>query len=98
MKNLNKLLTRIQLHLQVEFSGEIKRIQMLGYEKDKASFLLLKPKMAYVASRNKNAGLNLFKEIFDRSFPYVTSEKSYLNFCKLIESILAYHKAYGGRD
>ena len=78
--------------------GEIKRIQMAGYEKDKASFLLLKPKMAYAASRNKNDGLNLFKDIFNRSFLDITSEKSYLNFCKFIESILAYHKAYGGKD
>ena len=27
----------------------------------------------------------------------ITKEK-YLNFCNLLEAVLAYHKAYGGKD
>ncbi|MEY8688144.1 type III-A CRISPR-associated protein Csm2 [Bacteroides sp. AN502(2024)] len=80
--------------------GEIKRIQMKTFEKDKASFFLLKPKVAYALGREQKdvKGLQLFKSIFDKSFDDVTNETQYLNFCNLIEAILAYHKAYGGKD
>ena len=79
--------------------GEIKRIQMATFEKEKAAFYLLKPKMAYSVGRDKsNQGLILFKKIFDDCFPLVTNENQYKNFCNLIEAILAYHKAYGGKD
>ena len=79
--------------------GEIKRIQMGTFEEEKVSFYLLKPKMAYALGRDdKNQGLKLFKKIFDKCFEDVTDQKSYRNFCFLIEAILAYHKAYGGKD
>ncbi len=79
--------------------GEIKRIQMGKFEKEKASFYLLKPKVAYALGRDeKNRGLKMFKLLFDRSFDFVTDEKSYQNFCNLIEAVLAYHKANGGKD
>lgn len=78
--------------------GELKRIQMKGYENEKTSFLLLLPKMAYAAQRNKNDGLNALKSVFEKVHTYVTDEKSYKNMMDLMESILAYHKAFGGRD
>lgn len=77
--------------------GEVKRIQMGEFEKEKSSFYLLKPKVAYALGRDeKNEGLKLFKKIFDKCFEHVKDQKSYLNFCNLMEAILAYHKAYGG--
>jgi CRISPR-associated protein Csm2 len=79
--------------------GEIKRIQMGEFEKEKSSFYLLKPKVAYALGRDeKNEGLKLFKKLFDECFGYVTNQKSYLNFCNLMEAVLAYHKANGGKD
>ena len=79
--------------------GEIKRIQMSEYEKAKSSFILLKPKVAYALGRDdKNDGLKLFKEIFDLSSADVANQQHFLNFCNLMEAILAYHKAYGGKD
>ena len=79
--------------------GEIKRIQMGEFEKEKSSFYLLKPKVAYALGRDsKNEGLKLFKSIFDKSSQDVSDQKSYQNFCGFIEAILAYHKAYGGKD
>jgi len=80
--------------------GEIKRIQMSTFEKEKSSFILLKPKVAYAFGReekNKNDGLHLFKLIFDRCSQDVNDQKSYLNFCNFMEAILAYHKASGGK-
>lgn len=78
--------------------GEIKRIQMAkDFETEKASFYLLKPKVAYALGRDKNnEGLKLFKLIFDRASKDVSDKKSYNNFCNLIEALLAYHKANGG--
>lgn len=79
--------------------GEIKRIQMGEFEKEKSSFFLLKPKVAYALGRDeKNEGLRLFKLIFDKASENVNSQKSYQNFSNFIEAILAYHKAYGGKD
>ena len=41
--------------------GEIKRIQMGSFETEKASFLLLRPKVAYAYGRDdRNKGLELF--------------------------------------
>ena len=78
--------------------GELKRIQMKGYENEKTSFLLLLPKMAYAAQRNKNDGLNALKSVFEKLHAQVSNEKNYNNMMDLMESILAYHKAFGGRD
>jgi CRISPR-associated protein Csm2 len=79
--------------------GEIKRIQMSEFEKEKSAFILLKPKVAYALGRDaNNEGLKLFKEIFDLSSTDVTDQKSYQNFCNFMEAILAYHKAFGGKD
>ena len=79
--------------------GEIKRIQMGEFEKEKSSFYLLKPKVAYALGRDdSNEGLRLFKLIFDKCSADVVDQKTYHNFCNFIEAILAYHKAYGGRD
>ena len=77
--------------------GEIKRIQMGTYEKEKSAFLLLKPKVAYAVGRDeRNEGLKLFKLIFDCSSKYVDDQNSFNNFCNFIEAIMAYHQAYRG--
>lgn len=79
--------------------GEIKRIQMGEFEKEKSAFILLKPKVAYALGRDENnEGLKLFKLIFDRSSQDVVDQKSFINFCNFMEAILAYHKANGGKD
>ncbi len=79
--------------------GEIKRIQMGEFEKEKSSFYLLKPKVAYAFGREpQNKGLKLFKLLFDKCYPDVQDQKTYQNFASLIEAVLAYHKSYGGKD
>ena len=79
--------------------SEIKRIQMEGFEKEKASFYLLRPKVAYALGREPyNKGLELFKIIFEKCAIDVVDEKTYKNFCNLLEAVLAYHKAHGGKD
>lgn len=79
--------------------GEIKRIQMGGFEKEKASFYLLRPKMAYAVGRDRNNyGLHLFRAVFDISSQLVRDADTFRNFCNLIEAVLAYHKAYCEKD
>jgi len=79
--------------------GEIKRIQVAGFEREKSSFYLLRPKVAYALGRDsKNLGLKLFKHLFDTASTSVRDFGTYKNFCNLIEAVLAYHKAYGGKD
>lgn len=79
--------------------GEIKRIQMGKYNEEKAAFILLRPKVAYAHGRdNDNKGLTLFKRIFDNAANHVRDQKSFNNFCNFFEAILAYHKAFGGKD
>ncbi len=76
--------------------SEIKRIQM-NFNDEKAAFYLLKPKVAYAYGRDKSIGK--FKEVFDECFKYIDDKKdNYENFCKIMEAIVAYHKANGGKD
>ena len=76
--------------------GELKRIQMGGFDREKSSFYLLKAKVAYAYARedkSKNEGIKLFKKLYDKISEDVDSTDKYNNFCNLIEAILAYHKA-----
>lgn len=77
--------------------GELKRIELKGFEKEKTSFLLLKPKMAYANSRQRSNGLRDFKEVFDKAYENINDEKSFLNFMQIMEATLAYHKSFGGK-
>lgn len=82
--------------------GEMKRIQVKGFDKATASFYLLKPKVAYAYGRSikgKKASeeMETFKKVFDAAFDCVTDARTYENFCNFIEAILAYHKFHGGK-
>ncbi|MCI6110596.1 MAG: type III-A CRISPR-associated protein Csm2 [Prevotella sp.] len=75
--------------------GEIKRIQMGEFAKEKASFYLLRPKVAYAVGRDKeNIGLQLFKLVFDKSAKCVKDKDTFLHFANFMEAVLAYHRAY----
>ena len=74
--------------------GEIKRIQMGQFEKGKASFYLLRPKVAYAVGRDKkNTGLQLFKLVFDVAAQYVKDDNTFKHFANFMEAVLAYHRA-----
>jgi CRISPR-associated protein Csm2 len=82
--------------------GEIKRIQAKGFDKEKASFLLLRPKLAYaearVTAKSRESRIIAFREIIEKAHQHVTEEKHYQNFVDFFEATLAYHKYYGGKD
>lgn len=82
--------------------GEVKRIQLKGFDKERRSFLLLRPKVAYAAKRAENKGATAFQQVIDQAIKTVAveepdSDRRFVNFCDLFEAILAYHKANGGR-
>lgn len=82
--------------------GELKRIQMKGFKNEKTAFLLLKPKMAYAVARDGKRGLQQLTNVFNKAYEVVdvagdSGEKHYQNLMDFMESILAYHKAYGGK-
>ena len=75
--------------------GEIKRIQMGEFAKEKSSFYLLRPKEKYTEGRDKeNIGLQLFKLVFDKSAKCVKDKDTFLHFANFMEAVLAYHRAY----
>ncbi len=85
--------------------GEIKRIQT-NFNRNKTSFYLLLPKVSYAFGRTAKQTRNgvvgdkylwAFLNIFEVAQGYVNDEKTYNNFCNLMEAILAYHKFYGGK-
>jgi len=86
--------------------GEIKRIEMKLSNKSEewsnlqSDFLLIKPKMAYSAKRDKTFPAECLYEIVAKSIDIIdkTNEEkkieSFNNFSKLFEAIIAYHRAY----
>jgi CRISPR-associated protein Csm2 len=81
--------------------GEVKRIQLKGFEDNKTSFLLLRPKLAYAAKRANTKGAEAFEKVMQQAHMAVDADqegsgKRFLNFCDFMEAVLAYHKAKGG--
>jgi len=92
VKVKRKILTTSQLR---KFFGEIKRLQLLGYDKAKTDILLLKPKLAYAVGRakDKNAKIHDFYEVITDALQYIKNQKTFENFINLFEAIVAFHKA-----
>lgn len=73
-----------------KFYGEVKRLQLNGY--NKVEFKLLKPKLAYAAGRNQK--ILKFYEVMSDAIDKVDNQTSFDNFVKMFEAIIAYHKFY----
>lgn len=83
---------------------KLKGIEAKGYLEKKIDFLMLKPFLAYAASRQKATGLQEIKDKVTVGIDEVASAnddeealKRFKNFCRFFEAILAYHKAAGGK-
>ncbi len=86
--------------------GEVKRIEM-ALQKDEwdkeieTSFILLRPKMAYAAKRDKTVPAECLYKIVKASVESVSKQSTdadkknqFVNFSKLFEAIVAYHRAF----
>lgn len=81
------------------FFGEMRRIQMKGFENNKGAFNMLKPKLAYAVARaGKSSKIKIFQEATNYLMDAVTDQPSYDNFMSFMEAVVAYHKANGGKD
>ncbi len=80
--------------------GEIIRIKLKGIKNEIGAFLLLKPKIAYNAARIKNSiakkSFETLLNILIKAIDNVDENepKTFDNFQKFFEAILAYHKYY----
>ena len=83
--------------------GEITRIKLKGIQNETPAFWLLKPKIAYNAARidrkNEKDAFNELVKVLNQAIDSVDVQnaKTFDNFQKFFEAILAYHKFYGGK-
>ncbi|MEA3278025.1 MAG: type III-A CRISPR-associated protein Csm2 [Pseudomonadota bacterium] len=76
--------------------GNMKKIEMQGWDaQTERSLLLLKPRLAYAASRQK--AVKELSETIGTAIDYVRDQGSFQRFCQFFEAIVAYHKAFGGK-
>jgi len=98
--NLNGLTTS-QIR---KFFGELKRIQAAP-EKYKEDIPMLKAKLAYAVGRDMKNGrsktkiIKLYEEL-EKGINAIRKDKTddLTRFIKLVESVVAYHKYFGGKD
>ncbi len=89
--------------------GTVRRIEMNWPEnpqddadrerarKAQRDLLLLKPKMAYQAKRERGRGVKMLTDVLSEAIDLVGDNRTYFqNFVDFFEAILAYHKANGG--
>lgn len=93
-RNDRDALTTSQLR---KFFGQLRRIEA-DFEKLKGEIPLLKPKLAYAVGRAKaqNKIRDFYKQMETGFNALDGSKKSFSNFINLSESIVAFHKFYGG--
>jgi len=81
--------------------GEVRRIEgewKIDERKEKAKrqLILLKPKMAYRARKERGRGVQDLVDVLTPSIDLVKGDEDFTRFVDFFEAILAYHKAYGG--
>ncbi len=77
-----------------KFLDAVRKIQI---KFDKDSVIMLKPKLAYTIGRHKN--LKPLMQILDPAIDAgAKDEESFKKLVYLIETVVAYHRFYGGRD
>ena len=93
-ENIGRKLARKLKTAQIrKVYSAVKKIQM-NKEFNRNELLLLKPKLAYAAARNKD--VEELKEALTDAINQVDNENKFKNFVDFFEAILAYHKAFGG--
>jgi len=85
--------------------GEIRQIQAewsINRQRAFRRLVLLKPKMAHRARKERGKAVGELVKVLDPALDYVIKaepkdqEKNFQHFVEFLEAILAYHKAYGG--
>ena len=85
--------------------GTVRRIEMNWPEnaseeqarRAHRDLLLLKPKMAYQAKRERGRGMQMLTDVLSEAIDLVGKDwQKFQHFVDFFEAILAYHKAHGG--
>ena len=80
--------------------GEVRRIAgdwKIDPKRANKNLILLKPKMAYRAKKERGRGVEELVAVLDPAIDLVQGkEENFTRFVEFFEAILAYHKAYGG--
>ena len=85
--------------------GMVRRIEMnwpegaseIQARKAHRDLLLLKPKMAYQAKRERGKGVQELTDVLSDAIDLVgENRQKFQHFVDFFEAVLAYHKAYGG--
>lgn len=78
--------------------GEVTRLKM---QFDESAMLMLRPKMAYAASRQNGDTYRDLQMVIAEGINSVANmqdkKSAFNNLANIFEAILAYHKAYGGK-
>ena len=81
--------------------GEVRTIEGMWRVDSRRGYrrlILLKPKMAYRAKKESGRGVQELVDVLSPAIDFVRGEDdNFRRFVEFFESILAYHKAYGGR-
>jgi CRISPR-associated protein Csm2 len=100
---LSRQLTTSQIR---NLFGTVRQIQMMWIpraseaERRQAArqLLLLKPKLAYQARRERGKGVEILKDVLSPAIELVGDDRErFQNFVDFFEAILAYHTAAGGQ-
>jgi CRISPR-associated protein Csm2 len=91
---------RLETNQVRKFLDAINRLKAIladtnDYSKIDAEVILLKPKLAYAAARQRAA--KPLGDVMSAAIDKVNSKEDFERFVQFIESIIAYHKAEGGK-
>lgn len=87
--------------------AEVKRIEAQlvddeSWQREEASILLLRPKIAYNTARvtgsKRESRMIQLREVLEKGLQAIAGPDDFKRFCRFFEGILAYHKVYGGKD
>ena len=94
IRNIFGTVRRIQMNWPEEPGTDADRQRALRAQRE---LLLLKPKMAYQAKRERGRGVGILTDVLSEAIDLVGNDRQrFQYFVDFFEAILAYHKAAGG--
>ncbi len=94
IRNIFGTVRRIEMNWPISPKTETERKRARKAQRD---LLLLKPKMAYQAKRERGKGVRILTDVLSQAIDLVEGDRDrFQNFVDFFEAILAYHKAHGG--
>lgn len=96
IEDFTQRITKIEQEYEKTKHERIKSVrERLNFERIETDVVLLKPKLAYAAARQKAA--KPMSDVMSPAIDKVRSTEDFERLVQLIESIIAYHKAEGGK-